>query len=93
MPSQEPSLRIAPPSQPKAASVADTANSLGLHDTLRHGPRSLAVETAGNGTSSIQSRLENVRGQSSDSFPILLPYDMHTDEDLACCSGTRRRIT
>ncbi|KAL4243909.1 Proteasome maturation factor Ump1 [Abortiporus biennis] len=53
----EPSLRIVPSSTPKAASVQDTSNSLGLHDTLRYGPRSLATEAQSSCT--IKDRLEN----------------------------------
>ncbi|KAJ7924468.1 proteasome maturation factor UMP1 [Mycena leptocephala] len=40
----DPSFRLVPASAPKSASVKDTANSLGLHDTLRYGPRSIAAE-------------------------------------------------
>jgi proteasome maturation protein len=55
---QEPSLRIAPETSSKSASIQDTANSLGLHDTLQYGPRSLAAEVkTGNG---LKERLENV---------------------------------
>ncbi|KAJ3485501.1 hypothetical protein NLI96_g4917 [Meripilus lineatus] len=53
----EPSLRIVPSSAPKSASIQDTANSFGLHDTLRYGPRSLATEA--HTTSTIKDRLEN----------------------------------
>jgi proteasome maturation protein len=54
----ESSLRIVPKSSSKNASVQDTSNSLGLHDTLQYGPRSLAaeVQSAGN----LKGRLENV---------------------------------
>ncbi|KAF9535768.1 proteasome maturation factor UMP1 [Crepidotus variabilis] len=53
----EPSYRIVPSSSPKSASIKDTANSLGLHDSLQYGPRSLAAETkSGNG---LKERLEN----------------------------------
>ncbi|KAG2045274.1 proteasome maturation factor UMP1-domain-containing protein [Suillus americanus] len=45
----EPSHRIIPPSQIKTASISDTAGSLGLHDTLRYGLRSIATETRGGG--------------------------------------------
>ncbi|KAI0340102.1 proteasome maturation factor UMP1 [Trametopsis cervina] len=51
------SFRIVPASAPKTASIQDTANSLGLHDTLRYGPRSLATEVQS--ISPIQDRLEN----------------------------------
>ncbi|CAL1697233.1 unnamed protein product [Somion occarium] len=53
----DPSLRIVPSSAPKTASVQDTSNSFGLHDTLRYGPRSLATEVQT--TSAIKDRLEN----------------------------------
>jgi proteasome maturation protein len=55
---QEPSLRIVPAKAPVKASISDTANSLGLHDTLKYGPRSLADEIKSN---PLQARLENVR--------------------------------
>ncbi|KAI0762230.1 proteasome maturation factor UMP1 [Fomes fomentarius] len=51
------SLRIVPSRETKAATIQDTSNSLGLHDTLKHGPRSLAAEAVG--TSQIRDRLEN----------------------------------
>ncbi|KAI0089738.1 proteasome maturation factor UMP1 [Irpex rosettiformis] len=51
------SLRIVPASTPKTATIQDTANSLGLHDTLKHGPRSLASEVKT--VSTIKDRLEN----------------------------------
>lgn len=44
---------------PSKASLKDTANELGLHDTLRNGPRSLANEVKGG--SVVQQRLERVR--------------------------------
>ncbi|KAG6854082.1 hypothetical protein C0991_010829 [Blastosporella zonata] len=53
----DPSLRIVPANAEKSASVKDTANSLGLHDTLRHGPRSLAAEVQTEG--GLKGRLEN----------------------------------
>jgi hypothetical protein len=56
---QEPSLRLVPAKAPVKASVSDTANSLGLHDTLKYGPRTLADEIKT--TNALQSRLENVR--------------------------------
>jgi len=43
----EPSYRIVPPSQTKTASISDTAGSLGLHDTLHYGIRSIATEMRG----------------------------------------------
>ena len=53
------SLRLVPASDSKSASVQDTSNSFGLHDTLAHGPRSLAAEVQT--VSPIKDRLENVR--------------------------------
>ncbi|THH21023.1 hypothetical protein EW146_g482 [Bondarzewia mesenterica] len=54
---EDPSYRIAPANAPKTASVSNTANSFGLHDTLRYGPRSLATEVQSQGT--LKGRLEN----------------------------------
>lgn len=53
----EPSLRLVPAKAPVKASISDTANSLGLHDTLKYGPRSLAEEIKS--TNPLQARLEN----------------------------------
>ncbi|KAK7064733.1 proteasome maturation factor UMP1 [Favolaschia claudopus] len=53
----EPSFRIVPGSAPKSASVNDTANSLGLHDTLQYGPRSIAAEIKTE--NALKDRLEN----------------------------------
>ncbi|KAF5311883.1 hypothetical protein D9619_003080 [Psilocybe cf. subviscida] len=53
----ESSLRIVPSSASKTASVNNTANSLGLHDTLQYGPRSLAAEIQTEG--GLKHRLEN----------------------------------
>ena len=52
------SYRIAPAPPEKSASTRDTANSLGLHDTLQNGPASLASHVKTH--SSIKDRLENV---------------------------------
>ncbi|KAM5537527.1 hypothetical protein V8D89_008854 [Ganoderma adspersum] len=51
------SLRIVPVRDPKSASVQDTSNSFGLHDSLKHGPRSLAAEITK--TNTVRDRLEN----------------------------------
>jgi hypothetical protein len=56
---QENSLRLVPAKQPATASISDTANSFGVHDTLIYGPRSLADEIKT--TNPLQARLENVR--------------------------------
>ncbi|KAF5355658.1 hypothetical protein D9756_003975 [Leucocoprinus leucothites] len=53
----ESSLRLVPKSSEKFASVSDTANSLGLHDTLTYGPRNLATEVKSTG--GLKDRLEN----------------------------------
>ncbi|KAF8557364.1 hypothetical protein OG21DRAFT_1482245 [Imleria badia] len=45
----EPSLRLVPPAEQKSASLTEKANSFGLHDTLRYGPRSIAAETKSRG--------------------------------------------
>ncbi|KAF4572455.1 Proteasome maturation factor Ump1 [Pleurotus pulmonarius] len=52
----DPSLRLVPTEGSKSASVKDTANSLGLHDTLQYGPRSIAAEVKTQ--SQIKNRLE-----------------------------------
>ncbi|KAH6917148.1 proteasome maturation factor UMP1 [Coprinopsis sp. MPI-PUGE-AT-0042] len=51
------SLRLVPSKAPKSATVQDTAGSLGLHDTLVHGPRSLAAEVKEYST--LRHRLQN----------------------------------
>ena len=51
-------FRLVPTSGPKTASIQDTANSFGLHDTLQYGPRSLSTEITSN--SALKERLENV---------------------------------
>ncbi|KAH9836805.1 proteasome maturation factor UMP1 [Rhodofomes roseus] len=53
----DPSHRIVPANAPKSASIQDTANSLGLHDALRYGPRSLAAENKTRG--GLRERLES----------------------------------
>ncbi|KAG6902996.1 hypothetical protein C0995_008569 [Termitomyces sp. Mi166 len=73
----EPSYRIVPANAPKSASVQDTANSLGLHDTLRYGPRSLAAEVQTE--SNLKSRLENWEA-TQDNTKLTLQrniYGMH----------------
>jgi len=73
----ESSLRIVPKPSSKSASVQDTSNSLGLHDTLQYGPRSLAaeVQTAGD----LKGRLENWEA-TQDNLKLPLErnlYGMH----------------
>ncbi|KAH9046447.1 proteasome maturation factor UMP1 [Lactarius hengduanensis] len=53
----ENSLRLVPSKQPAKASISDTANSFGLHDTLIYGPRNLTDEIKS--TNPLQARLEN----------------------------------
>ncbi|KAJ7071551.1 proteasome maturation factor UMP1 [Mycena amicta] len=70
----EPSFRIVPASAPKSASVQSTANSLGLHDTLQYGPRSLAAEVkTENG---LKERLENWE-ETQDNMKLTLQRNMH----------------
>ncbi|KAF8912906.1 hypothetical protein CPB84DRAFT_1759843 [Gymnopilus junonius] len=74
----ESSLRIVPATGKPAASVQNTANSLGLHDTLQYGPRSLAAEVQADG--GLKSRLQNVLGSNSDNLKLTLErnlYGMH----------------
>ncbi|THH11382.1 hypothetical protein EW145_g696 [Phellinidium pouzarii] len=51
------SFRLVPSSSDKTASVQDTSNSLGLHDTMRYGLRSLATEARAQ--SELKHRLDN----------------------------------
>ncbi|TFK40925.1 proteasome maturation factor UMP1 [Crucibulum laeve] len=73
----EPSLRIVPANNAKNASLRDTANSLGLHDTLQYGPRSLAAELKSDG--SLKERLQNWEA-TQDNAKLTLQrniYGMH----------------
>ncbi|TFK76669.1 proteasome maturation factor UMP1 [Pluteus cervinus] len=73
----EQSLRIVPASQPKSASIQDTAGPLGLHDTLRYGPRSLAAEVKTHDP--LKNRLENWE-ETQDNLKLTLQrniYGMH----------------
>ncbi|KAF7319871.1 hypothetical protein MKEN_00770300 [Mycena kentingensis (nom. inval.)] len=70
----DPSFRIVPASAPKTASIQDTANSLGLHDTLQYGPRTLATELkTGNG---LKERLENWE-ETQDNMKLTLQRNLH----------------
>ncbi len=60
-------LRLVPANPPAKASISDTANSLGLHDTLKYGPRNLADEIKS--ANPLQARLENVR-----LYPMYHPF-------------------
>lgn len=57
---QQPSMRIVPVAPSKSASLKDTANSLGVHDTLQYGPRSIAAETKSS-SNNLEHRLAHVR--------------------------------
>ncbi|KAI0044361.1 proteasome maturation factor UMP1 [Auriscalpium vulgare] len=70
----ESSMRIVPASAPKLATVADTAGSLGLHDTLKYGPRSLATEIKT--TNSLQNRLENW-DETQDSLKLTIERNIY----------------
>ncbi|KAF9056420.1 proteasome maturation factor UMP1-domain-containing protein [Panaeolus papilionaceus] len=51
------SLRIIPASSSRTASIQSTSNSLGLHDSLQYGPRSLEAEVKSTG--GFKDRVEN----------------------------------
>lgn len=51
-----PQFRIVPTTPAKVASVQDTSNALGVHDSLTYGPRTIAAEIS---QSSVRERLEN----------------------------------
>ncbi|CEL57565.1 Proteasome maturation protein OS=Bos taurus GN=POMP PE=2 SV=1 [Rhizoctonia solani AG-1 IB] len=57
-----------------SASIKDTRNHLGLHDTLRYGPRTLVTEIAG--ASSIEKRLENWEA-TQDNLKLNLRRNMY----------------
>ncbi|KAJ6627008.1 proteasome maturation factor UMP1 [Mycena sp. CBHHK59/15] len=70
----DPSLRIVPANSSKTASVKDTANSLGLHDTLRYGPHSIATEIKTEG--GLRERLENWE-ETQDNLKLTLQRNIH----------------
>ncbi|KAF8976312.1 proteasome maturation factor UMP1 [Cyathus striatus] len=73
----EPSLRIVPAQPTKSASVSDTANSLGLHDTLQYGPLSLSAQVKSEG--GLKDRLNNWE-ETQDNVRLTLQrniYGMH----------------
>ncbi|EIN13460.1 proteasome maturation factor UMP1 [Punctularia strigosozonata HHB-11173 SS5] len=72
----EPSYRLTPAAEPKAASVRDTAGSLGLHDTLKHGPRSLATDVAAGPSTALQSRLQNWE-ETQDNLKLTLQRNLN----------------
>ncbi|GBE78726.1 Probable proteasome maturation factor [Sparassis crispa] len=70
----EPSLRLVPAPSPKHASLKETANSLGLHDTLEYGPRSFAAEVAT--TSGIRDRLQNWQ-ETQDNLHLTMQRNLY----------------
>ncbi|KIL70598.1 hypothetical protein M378DRAFT_94973 [Amanita muscaria Koide BX008] len=68
------SYRIVPAHEQKSASTRDTANDLGLHDTLHYGPVSLAsnVKTQ----CAVRDRLENW-DLAQDSLRLSMKRDIH----------------
>jgi len=67
------SLKIVPGSSEKTASLKDTANDLGIHDTLRYGPRSLAAEA--NNESELKMRLDKWE-ETQDELQLNLQRNM-----------------
>ncbi|KAG8919432.1 hypothetical protein FRC02_001676 [Tulasnella sp. 418] len=70
-------LRIVPSTQPgssKGASVRDTANSLGTHDTLRYGQRNLESEAKAGG--GLQHRLDGWE-ETQDNLKLTLQRNMY----------------
>ncbi|KAI6153230.1 proteasome maturation factor UMP1 [Pisolithus tinctorius] len=70
----EPSMRIVPPAPSKSASLRDTASSLGLHDTLQFGPRSIAAETKS--TNGLQHRLAHWE-ETQDNLKLTMLRDLY----------------
>uniref|UniRef100_A0A0W0F9T9 Proteasome maturation factor UMP1 n=1 Tax=Moniliophthora roreri TaxID=221103 RepID=A0A0W0F9T9_MONRR len=58
----------------KSASVAETANSLGLHDALQYGPRTIATEVKSEG--GIKERLENWE-ETQDNLKLTMMRNVH----------------
>ncbi|KAL0581411.1 hypothetical protein V5O48_000675 [Marasmius crinis-equi] len=70
----DPSLRLVPANTPKSASIAQTSNSLGLHDTLQYGPRTIATEIKSEG--GIRDRLENWE-ETQDNLRLTMMRNVH----------------
>ena len=70
----EPSLRLVPKGASKSASVNDTAGSLGLHDTLQYGPRSLAAEVSS--SNDFQDRLSKWE-ETQDNLKLTLQRNLY----------------
>ncbi|KII86343.1 hypothetical protein PLICRDRAFT_56067 [Plicaturopsis crispa FD-325 SS-3] len=77
----ESSLRIVPSNTAKSTSIKDTAGSLGVHDTLAHGPRSIAAEVSStsSSTGALKQRLQSWE-ETQDNLKLTLQrniYGMH----------------
>ncbi|KAF9014750.1 proteasome maturation factor UMP1 [Hymenopellis radicata] len=73
----DPSYRIVPSAAAKTASVQETAGSLGLHDTLQYGPRTIATEIKTE--SGLKGRLESWE-ETQDNLKLTMQrnvYGMH----------------
>ncbi|KAF8845468.1 hypothetical protein BDN67DRAFT_941451 [Paxillus ammoniavirescens] len=70
----EPSMRIVPPVAPKSASLTAKANTLGLHDTLQYGPRSIAAETKSRG--GLENRLARWE-ETQDNLRLTMMRDLY----------------
>jgi len=69
-------LRLVPSTtnaESSVASIRDTANALGVHDSLRYGPRSLVAEL--NSTNQHQKRLDNWE-ETQDNLKLNLERNM-----------------
>jgi len=70
----DPSLRLVPASQPKSASVKDTAGSLGLHDSLQYGHRNIANEVKSE--SALEHRLDSWE-ETQDNLKLTLQRNVY----------------
>jgi len=66
-------LKLVPGSSDKTASLKDTVNHLGVHDTLKYGPRSLAAEA--NNESEFKTRLDKWE-ETQDELKLNLQRNM-----------------
>ncbi|TFL06218.1 proteasome maturation factor UMP1 [Pterulicium gracile] len=71
----ESSLRLVPKGASKSASINDTAGSLGLHDTLQYGPRSLATEVSAS-SNDFQDRLAKWE-ETQDNLKLTLQRNLY----------------
>ncbi|KAG6333287.1 hypothetical protein ID866_5805 [Astraeus odoratus] len=70
----EPSMRIIPAAPSKSASLQHTANSLGTHNTLRYGPRSIAAEIKS--SSGLEHRLAHWE-ETQDNLKMTMLRDLY----------------